>query len=212
MAFLADPRLHPLPADKLERWVDRPVRHTFPQLERALIGASRMSGAGRPLYGIERDLLQGLFGDSLSLDPIRVVETRWLNAPTVLGNTIRVRPGYAFSGVRASVLVHEAMHLWQFQHQGTGYITDSVYHNVRSLLRTGRRSLAYLNYQLDAESRLSDFTSEQQATLVADYYELTHFFARAQQPPPWVVARQQLLPFYERLMDEVRQGSTPDNR
>jgi hypothetical protein len=202
--FIADPRLHPLPAEQLERWVDRPVRRTFPRLEQALIAASRVSGAGRPLYAIERDLLQQLFGNSLSLDPIRVVETRWLNAPTVLGNSIRVQPGYAFSGIRASVLVHEAMHLWQFQHLGTGYITDSVYHNVRSLMRTGRRALAYLNYQLDAESRLSDFTSEQQATLVADYYELTHFFATAQQPPAWVSARRHLLPIYARLMEEVR--------
>lgn len=204
MAFLADPRLHAIPADKLERWVDRPVRHTFPRLERALIGASRMSGTGRELYAIERDLLQQLFGDSLDLDPIRVVETRWLNAPTVLGNSIRVRPGYAFSGVRASVLVHEAMHLWQYQHHGTGYITDSVVHNVRSLVRTGRRALAYLNYQLTDESRLSDFTSEQQATLVADYYELTHFFPRAQQPPAWVTARQRFLPIYQRLIQEVQ--------
>lgn len=229
MPFLADPRLR-LPAHRLERWVDRPVRHTFPRLEATLIAAARMSGPGRALEEGERRILFEVFDDSLALEPIRVVEARWLNAPTVLGNTIRIRPGYAFSGWHSSTLVHEAMHLWQFQHHGTGYITDSAWHNLRSLLRTGRRTLAYLNYQLAPDSRLADFTAEQQATIIADYYELTHFFpAGGQGPlsaektvasatrqlaergprppvgmPAWAVARRGDLPIYQRLLDEVR--------
>jgi hypothetical protein len=205
VSFLADPRLHSVPPDRLARWVDRPVRRTFPRIERSLVAAAtRISGPGRSLQAPERALLQGVFGPSLALDPIRVVETRWLNAPTVLGNRIRVRPGFAFTGRHSSVLVHEAMHLWQFQHYGTGYITDSVYHNLRSLWRTGHRAVAYMNYQLDAGSRLRDFTAEQQATIIADHYELTHFYAHVPTAPDWVQARRADLPTYQRLLDEVR--------
>ncbi|HWA17261.1 MAG TPA: hypothetical protein VG817_12565 [Gemmatimonadales bacterium] len=209
MPFLADPRLGFLPPERLARWVDHPVRRTFPALERSLIALARVSGAGRPLSEGERRILAEVFGESLSLEPVRVVGTRWLNAPTVLANTIRVRKGFDFSGWRSSVLVHEAMHLWQYQHHGTGYITDSVYHNLRSLMRTGRRALAYLNYQLHPESRLADFTAEQQATLVADWYELTHFFGNTPLAPAWVVARRGDLPIYQRLLDEIRAAPTP---
>jgi hypothetical protein len=208
--FLADPRLHALSPDRLARWVDRPVRHTFPRLERTLIAVSaRVSGAGRPLLEAERHTLREVFGPSLALDPIRIVETHWLNAPTVLGNRIRMRPGFAFTGWHCSVLIHEAMHLWQFQHHGTGYITDSVYHNLRSLWRTGRRTLAYMNYQLHTESRLRDFTAEQQATIIADHYELTHFYTNAPSAPEWTKARRADLPIYQRLLDEVRAAGVP---
>ena len=208
MPFLADPRLN-LPADRLARWVDRPVRRTFPRLEATLLAAARISGSGRRLDEGEYRILREVFADSLTLDPIRVVETRWLNSPTVLGNTIRVRPHFAFTGWRSSVLVHEAMHLWQFQHFGSGYITDSVYHNLRSLMRTGRRAVAYLNYQLHADARLAHFTAEQQATIIADHYELTHFFAQAPNPPAWVVARRGDLAIYQRLLEEVRTRRPP---
>lgn len=209
MAFIADPRLDSIPTHKLERWSDRPVRRTFPRLERTLIRLSRLSGAGRRLNEFERNLLERVFGDSLLLDPVRVVETRWLNAPTVLGNGIRVRPGYLFSERNAAILVHEAMHLWQYQHNGTGYISDSVFHNARSLWRTGRRDLAYLNYQLSPESRLEDFTSEQQATIVADFFQLTHVFADPSLAPSWVISRRPALPIYQRLMREVRDAGQP---
>lgn len=164
---------------------------------------------GRPLLESEREVLLEIFGDSLQLDPIRVVKTHWLNAPTVLGHTIRVRPGYDFSGSHRAVLVHEAMHLWQYQHLGTGYITDSVYHNLRSLMRTGRRALAYLNYQLHEDARLSDYTVEQQATLVADYYEMTHTFRDMRTVPQWVMVRRRDLGIYQRLLEEVRAARAP---
>jgi hypothetical protein len=208
--FLADPRLQPVPPHRLARWVDRPVRRTFPRLERALIAiAARVSGSGRSLVASERNLLREVFGDSLALDPIQVIETRWLNAPTVLGQTIRIHRGFTFTGRHSSVLVHEAMHIWQFQHLGTGYITDSAYHNLRSLMRTGRRTLAYVNYQLGAASRLHDFTAEQQATIIADFYELTHFFAHTPSAPAWADARRGDLPIYQRLLDEVRAAGAP---
>jgi hypothetical protein len=205
MPFLSDPRLAPLPAHRLERWVDRPVRRRFPRLERALIStAHRVSGRGRPLSAGERALLHEVFGESIDLEPIRVVEAHWLNAPTVLGNSIRVQPGYAFTGIRSSVLVHEGVHLWQFQNLGTGYITDSVVHNVRSLMRTGRRALAYMNYQLQPDSRFADFTAEQQATIIADHFELTRFYSQQPHPPAWVIARRSDLPIYRQLLHEMR--------
>lgn len=205
MPFLIDPRLAPVRPDRLERWVDRPVRRTFPRLELALIAAAcRLSGSGRRFSPAEGRLLAEIFGESLALDPVRIVETRWLNAPTVLGNCIRIRPGYTFTGPRAAVLVHEAVHLWQFQNFGTGYITDSVVHNLRSLARTGRRALAYMNYQLHANSRFRDFTAEQQATIITDHFELTQYCTHQPNPPAWVVARRADLPIYARLLEDVR--------
>jgi hypothetical protein len=97
--------------------------------------------------------------------------------------------------------------VWQYQTRGTSYITESVYHNASGQIATGNRNVAYMNYQLTAESAISDFTAEEQATIVGDYYEMTQIYT-ADPKPSWVVLRSRDLPIYERLMAQVR-ASTP---
>ena len=204
-----DPRLARVPADTLRAHLDRPVRHTVPPLERMLVRLSDwLNPTGRELRGWERQLVREFFGDSLDLAPVRVVETLVLNAPTVLGYRIRVPRGYTFDRA-PTVLIHECVHLWQYQHQGTRYITDSAWHNTRAFLTTGDRRVAYLNYRLRPDSRFADFTAEQQASLVGDCYELTRVYHAAADAPAWVHQRRPDLPIYLRLVDEMRGTPLP---
>ena len=48
-----------------------------------------------------------------------------------------------------------------------------------------------------------------QATIIADHYELTHFFAHVPTAPDWVNARRADLPVYQQLLEEVRAAGTP---
>jgi hypothetical protein len=207
--FVLDPRLSGVPAETLRSRRDRPVQLTFPALEWAAIQlAAVTSPFGRPLYLWESEIIQDIFQRGVDASRVRIVETRILAVPTTLGNQIRVPPGWSFSGERRAVLVHEVAHVWQFQTQGTAYITDSVYHNASGQIATGNRNVAYMNYQLRPESRITDFSAEEQATIIGDYYELTRIHQSDPNPPGWVAVRRPDLPIYERLIHQVR-SSTP---
>jgi hypothetical protein len=211
---VVDPRLWNVAPDVLRGRNDQPVSVTSPALEWAAIQASAItSPGGRALYQWELDTLQDIFQSGLDASRIRVVETRILNAPTTLAGQIRVPHGWSFDGDNKPVLVHESTHVWQYQTRGTNYITDSVYHNASGQIATGNRNVAYMNYQLQPNSNLSDFTAEEQATIVADYYEITRLHQNDATPPQWVVVRRPDLPIYERLIQQVRSAMPlPDTR
>ena len=67
------------------------VRVRFPTLEvfSALHGGA-LSLGGRPLYVEERRDAAFIFGSSINLDKVRVVNAVVANAPTTLGNFIRI--------------------------------------------------------------------------------------------------------------------------
>jgi hypothetical protein len=206
---IVDPRLGNVPADVLRNRTDRPVSVTFPALEWTAIQLAAVANPfGRALYDWEYEIVHDIFESGLDASRVRIVETRIMNAPTTLGNQIRVPPGWTFERDNRPVLVHECAHVWQFQTRGTGYITDSVYHNASGQIATGNRNVAYLNYQLTANSSISHFTAEEQATIVGDYYEMTRIYQNDPNPPAWVALRSRDLPIYEGLIREVR-ASTP---
>jgi hypothetical protein len=203
---IVDPRLtaEGIPTSVLRNRNDRPVSVTSPVLEWTAIQlAAVTSPFGRALYDWEYDIVHDIFRSGLDCSRVRIVEAQILNAPTTLGNQIRVPPGWTFERDKRSVLVHECAHVWQYQTRGTSYITDSVYHNASGQIATGNRNVAYMNYQLSQDSSISDFTAEEQATIVGDYYEMTQIYT-ADPKPQWVTVRSRDLPIYERLITQVR--------
>ncbi len=203
-----DPRLSNVPADVLRQRRDSPVNVSSPALERTLIQLGALvNPIGRALYEWERAVVRDIFQTGVDASRIRIVETQVLNAPTTLGNQIRVSPGWTFENANKPVLVHEVMHVWQYQNLGTRYITDSVYHNAAGHIATGNRNVAYMNYRLSSTSSLTEFSAEEQATIVGDYYELTRIYQNSASPPAWVTLRKPDLPIYERLIASVRSAS-----
>jgi hypothetical protein len=206
---IVDPRLGDVRADVLRRRNDRPVSVTSPVLEWSAIQlAAVTSPFGRALHQWEFDIVHDIFQDGLDASRIRIVETRIMSAPTTLGNQVRVAPGWTFERDNKPVLVHECAHVWQYQTRGTSYITDSVYHNASGQIATGNRNVAYMNYQLRTNSSIGDFTAEEQATIVGDYYEMTRIYQNEPNAPSWVALRSRDLTVYERLIQQVR-SSTP---
>lgn len=204
-----DPRLGNIPSDALRDRHDQPVQITSPALEWTAIQLGAVvNPLGRRLYDWERDVITDIFHSGVDATRVRIVETRILNAPTTLGNQIRVSPGWSFEHHRRPVLVHEIAHVWQYQTQGTQYISDSVYHNASGQIAMGNRNVAYMNYRLQEGANITDFTAEEQATIVGDYYELTRIYKNDKKPPAWVSLRLPDLPIYERLIRQVR-ATTP---
>jgi hypothetical protein len=146
---------------------DNDVRVRFPTLE---IFAARNGGLlasrGRELLEAERRIARNVFIGSIDLDPIRIVEAAVANAPTTLGNYIRIAPGET---IPQSTLVHELTHVWQYQTKGTQYISDSLWHQARATIATGSRNAAYEVTIVPGKS-IHRYTAEQQAMIVEQYF------------------------------------------
>jgi hypothetical protein len=139
-----------------------PTRVRSPLLEGLLdLGQGAFASSGRPLSVVEESLLRDVFKQSVDYDPVRIAQTG-LGAegrPYTFGNTIRIPPKTDFV---TRTLVHEMTHVWQYQTKGTGYLSDSIWHQA-----TG--SDAY-RVVLAAGRSIHGYTAEQQAVIVESYY------------------------------------------
>ncbi|MCU0449978.1 MAG: hypothetical protein MUC97_09085 [Bernardetiaceae bacterium] len=140
----------------------------------------------RSLRADEVTIAFEVFQRAIHTDQVRVVETTIIAAPTTLGNNIRIPPGYRMA---PHVLVHELTHIWQFQTQGNAYISDSAFHQTVATVASGSRNAAY-EYTLRPGASFYDYSAEQQAHIVEDYY--------------LDLNQERRNPEYQRLMDQVR--------
>lgn len=132
-------------------------------------------GFERPLTNKERTQLQKVFKNSINYYVLRIVEGHagifGINSrPFVLGNTIYMKKCRDFG-----VLVHEAVHIWQFQHTGNRYASDALraqwfspdpYNWKREIITKGKITWV-------------DFNAEAQAEFIhilwkAEYFEITN--------------------------------------
>jgi hypothetical protein len=161
------------------------VRLRFPVLETFAYQYGWAFGRGRSLDDAERRLAREVFASSLDLDAVRIVSTTLAAAPTTLGDYIRTA-----GPMSNATLIHELTHVWQFQHGGAAYISDSLCAQVGAWASTGSRNAAYdLTGVLQAGKRFSEYTAEQQAMIVETYYSDPAMQADA---------------IYQALIDEVR--------
>jgi len=175
------------------------VRLRFPVLETFAYQFGWAFGSGRSLDDAERRLARQIFANSLDLDVVRIVNTTLAAAPTTLGDYIRTN-----GSMSNATLIHELTHVWQYQHGGAAYISDSLCAQVGAWARTGDRNAAYdLTGVVQERKRFSEYSAEQQATIVETYfsdpakqadavYQALLDEVRAQQPVP-AATRQRLI-------------------
>ncbi|MGH9405565.1 MAG: hypothetical protein ACRD3D_06985 [Terriglobia bacterium] len=211
---LTDPRLSGVRASLLCSTRYQPVAVTSPLLEGLLVMAGQIDGLdGVPLTPPELEVIKKIFATSVDASRIRLLRTGIANAPTTLGNQIRIAPNQRTDTPDwLSTLVHETTHVWQYQTRGTNYITDSIYHQLRAQVAMGTRSGAYFNYRLTKGSSFSDYSAEEQAQIVEDYYDITVLYAGKSGTPRWVDVRRPDLPLYQALILQLRSAiPMPDN-
>jgi hypothetical protein len=145
------------------------VRLRFPTLELfSALHGNALSFGGRPLSQREREDALFVFGDSINLDNVRIVHAVVANAPTTLGNFIRIPMN---GSIDRQTLIHELTHVWQYQTKGTQYISDSICHQVSATIRSGSRNAAYIVTEADLGARsINDLPAEKQAVIVETFY------------------------------------------
>ncbi len=138
------------------------IRVRSPLVEGVVVlGQKAFTNTIRDLTVTEEMLLRTIFQGSLDYDQIQIATTN-LGAggrPYTFANTIRIPPHSNFT---ARTLVHETTHVWQYQTKGSGYISDSAWHQMVD-------KSAY-NVQLIPNQSLTAYTAEQQAVIVEAYY------------------------------------------
>jgi hypothetical protein len=103
------------------------------RLVNAASSLQRLPGT-RPLQKSEELLLRKVFGASLRYPLVRLTRMSALVAAVngsrayTLGNTIHL-PAKAYDAMAQypSLLVHEMVHVWQYQHQGWTYAADALW-------------------------------------------------------------------------------------
>jgi hypothetical protein len=149
------------------------IRVRSPLAEGLLVlGQGALAKPGRTLTVQEETLLRSIFKDSIDYDVIRVALTDVAvnGRPYTLANTIRVPPAPAppsgqppQPNFTPRTLVHETTHVWQYQTQGSGYISDSMWHQVVEGSDAYRVTLA-------AGRSIYSYSAERQAVIVEGYY------------------------------------------
>lgn len=129
---------------------------------------SGLERPGRTLTSTERDLLRGVFGDALALEPLRIKTGpcgvgSLTDRPFVHGHVLYLK-GWRLS---PALLVHEAVHWWQNQNGGADYMLDSLWSQVVGLGYDWRRSVPATPWR--------DLETEQQARLIEDAFRAGYF-------------------------------------
>jgi hypothetical protein len=145
------------------------VRVRFPTLELySALHGNALSFGGRPLSRAEREDALFVFQASIDPDKVRVVHAVVANAPTTLGNFIRIPMD---GSIDRRTLIHELAHVWQYQTKGTQYISDSILHQVGAAIATGSRNAAYTVTEADLRARsIHDLPAEKQAVVVETFF------------------------------------------
>lgn len=155
----------------------------------------------RPLTRAERLLLWDVYGDSLDYNRIRIDEHAYLGPPQLHICYVSFHTINSWGPMRPDTLIHEAMHIWQFERYGAAYIPRALaaqrsplaydYGGYTALLRA-----SHLDLGLDA------FNFEQQADILADYWRLRHKL-----PARWLRPDEPADPaVYAYFVDLVRRG------
>ena len=142
--------------------------------------ATYLQPTSRKLTDDEKKLLREVYGDSVDVDAIRIVEGGPLNnnmAAHTVGNTIYLpenSTGPLFDDKgnltpAGSLLIHETGHVWQSQNAGGDYISQSLYNQGKAELEGKSRDAAY-DYQAEVNAGVpfSELNPEEQAEYIQE--------------------------------------------
>jgi hypothetical protein len=134
-----------------------------------------MAGNLRKLLKAEYDIAVRVYKDSLPWNKINLSPRLGLNNRAyVMGRCIHVgTAGYQQgmqSGSRASTLIHELCHVWQYEHRGWSgsYLCDAAYANITH--GTKAYNAGTDKNPFDIKRAWDDYGAEQQAEIAKYWY------------------------------------------
>ncbi len=152
----------------------------------------------RPLSGWERKLLFDIYGDSINYDRVRIDNLSFAGPRQYRFCYVSFYTVNSWGDMPNHILVHEMMHVWQYQRLGARYIPQAL-RAQHSALGYNYGGLSALQSAKDADTGLAAFNLEQQAEIITDYYLLRQGYK-----PRWSDAIRYDLPLYEYFVNELK--------
>lgn len=152
----------------------------------------------RPLKPWEKEIAREVFGDTINYKRVRVDEWAFIGPPQL---KICYVSGYIINSwgkMRNSTLIHEMAHIWHYEKIGLTYIPRALgaQHTMTGYDYGG---LEKLKQSVQQNKTFFSFNLEQQAEIVADYYNIKNGY-----PAQWTKAKFSDLPVYEYFVNQVR--------
>lgn len=153
----------------------------------------------RPLYSWELEVGKRVFGDSIRWKRVRIDEAAWLGPKQFRLCYVSAFTINSWGTMSNALLIHELMHVWQYQQIGLVYIVRALraYHSEENYNYGGLEKLREVKAR---EGQIWDFNLEQQADIMSDYYRLSE-----NQAPQWGNAHLYDLPVYAHFIAQVQQ-------
>lgn len=146
----------------------------------------------------ERALARSVFGDALDFRRIRIDERAFAGPRQGGFCYVSFNHINCWGKLSDPVLIHELVHVWQYQHLGAAYIPMAL-KAQRSAEGYNYGGLPALEQVRQKKGGLLDFNLEQQADIVEDYFRLHHGL-----PVQWGSALPSDLPVYDYFIAEIR--------
>ena len=148
----------------------------------------------RPLSPGEIEAAQTVFGNSINYQKVRVDTKAWLGCKQYHFAYVGFHVINCWGKLSRPLLIHELMHVWQYQRFGAVYIPRALYaqHSPEGYNYGGGEAIRQA--ALEGLS-LQHFNWEQQADIVADYFCLQHDLK-----PRWCKFGAVYLPYFKKII------------
>jgi hypothetical protein len=141
----------------------------------------KVSSRSRKLTQPEKDAAKAIFRTSVDLDVVEIRRGSFLSGgatPRTSGNVINMSDDQFVGNTLtlapdgALTLIHELVHVWQYQHGGFSYVESSLVPQAVATSRGISRNAAY-NWRDSVNNRIpwEQWNAEEQAQCISDYNE-----------------------------------------
>ncbi len=151
----------------------------------------------RPLMNTEKEILATIFGPGFPFHRIHIDEWALLGPPQMQICYVSFWTINSWRQMSTCLLVHEMVHVWQYQQLGMVYIPRALAAQG-SHLGYNYGGVGVLQRVYAQEGKLSGFNLEQQADIIADYCRIKKGLG-----PSWGVGSWVDLPFYQYFVDQL---------
>lgn len=151
----------------------------------------------RPLTAEEEKLLRSIYGRTINYSRVRIDGLAVLGPRQYRFCYVSFYIINAWGKMQDSLLVHEMMHVWQYQHLGISYIPKALSAQY-SLMKYDYGGKSALMEAKEEGKGLLDFNFEQQAEIITDY-----FLLKTGKYPHWGNATDNDLALYEHFASQV---------
>ena len=153
----------------------------------------------RPLHDWEIELAQDIFGDTINYKRVRIDEYAFLGPRQKRFAYVSFYHINSWGAMQNSILIHELVHVWQYEQLGSVYIPRAVAAQF-TFQNYDYGGIDQLRKAFQAGKNFLSFNYEQQGDIVADYFRIKNGYR-----PQWGYAGRNDLSIYEYFINHIRE-------